>query len=341
MKEHNIMIKRGVNSTGEALKIQTFLKALGYYRGALDDDFGAKTEAAVKAFQQKRLITGTVDGCTYNKLEAAFAERNVSSVPLTTQEKQTFLKAKGYYLGAVDGGYGSASRKAEKDFKLAERIDALTHLSAAIIKPDYEGVANNFLQPGQYHESVCPKTQIVLHHTAGGPSAKATKDWWNSNPQRVATDFIIDANGGVLRVLPKGYWAWHIGLGLPELDSRAIGIELCNYGFLTKQGNVFRNAYGGIVDNVCTLTIPYRGHIYYENYTNAQLTSLDKLLRAITKEYGIPINKETFKTGEGGIFELMPEALHGKKGIYAHGAYLAGKTDMYPHPKLLSLLQNL
>jgi N-acetyl-anhydromuramyl-L-alanine amidase AmpD len=334
-------LKKGANGNGETRKVQTFLKALGHYHGALDDDFGPKTETAVKEFQQKRFVTGIVNEYTYEALEDAFAEKNPPPVPLPIKEKQTFLKAKGYYLGAIDGMYGPASRKAEKDFKLAERVDARTNLRAAMVKPDYDGVTNNFLRLGQYYDSVYPKKQIVIHHTAGGPSATATKNWWDSNPQRLATDFIIDQHGSVIRTFPKGYWAWHIGLGRPDLDSQAIGIEVCNYGYLTKQGTVFRNAYGGIVNNVYTLAQPYRGHTYYENYTDAQFASLDKLLRALVEEYDIPLNKETFRTGQGGIFELMPEATSGKKGIYAHGAYLAGKTDMYPHPKLLSLLKSL
>lgn len=334
-------IKKGVSGTGETRKIQEFLKALGHYNGKLDDDFGPKTETAVKAFQEKRFVTGIVNELTYDALEDAFAEKNPPPTPLSTKEKQTFLKAKGYYLGAVDGMYGPASRKAEKDFKLAEGLDARTNMRAALVKPDYAGVTSSFLRLGQYYNSVYPKKQIVIHHTAGGPSAIATKNWWDSNPQRVATDFIIDQNGSVIRAFPKGYWAWHIGLGRPDLDSQAIGIEVCNYGYLTKQGTIFRNAYGGVVNNVYTLSEAYRGHIYFENYTDAQFSSLDRLLRALISEYNIPVEKSTFKTGQGGIFELMPEAAQGKAGIYGHGAYLYGKTDMYPHPKLLSLLNNL
>ena len=334
-------LKKGVSGTGETRKVQEFLKALGFYTGKIDDDFGPKTEAAVKAFQEKQFVTGIVNELTYDAMEDAFAEKNPPPTPLSIKEKQTFLKAKGYYLGAVDGMYGPASRKAEKDFKLAEGLDARTNMRAALVKPDYEGVVSNFLRLGQYYNSVYPKKQIVIHHTAGGPSAIATKNWWDSNPQRVATDFIIDQNGTVVRAFPKGYWAWHIGLGRPDLDSRAIGIEVCNYGYLTKQGTIFRNAYGGVVNNVFTLSEAYRGHVYYENYTDAQFIALEKLLKALIKEYDILVNKSTFKTGQGGIFELMPEAAQGNPGIYAHGAYLYGKTDMYPHPKLLSMLNNL
>lgn len=335
-------IKERINPEEFIYKAQKFLKALGYYHGKPDGDFGPKTKVAVERFQQKYFVTGIINTATYDALENVFAKKDVST-PLSVKEKQMLLKARGYYLGAIDGLYGSASHKAEKDFKLAEGLDAHANLRTALAKPDYAGVSNHFLHPGQYYNSVYSKKQIVIHHTAGGPSAKATIDWWNSkeSPERVATDFVISQDGAITRAFPKGYWAWHIGLGRPDLDSQAIGIEVCNYGYLSKQGTVFRNAYGGVVNNVYTLYQPYRGHVYFENYTDAQFSSLNKLLKVLITEYRIPVNKETFKTGQGGIFELMPEAINGQKGIYVHGAYRSDKTDMYPHPQLISLLNNL
>lgn len=46
--------------TGEVLRIQKVLKALGYYNGDLDDDYGPWTEAGVKAYQRAQLFGGLV-----------------------------------------------------------------------------------------------------------------------------------------------------------------------------------------------------------------------------------------------------------------------------------------
>lgn len=57
-------------STGSVVKtIQTKLKNWGYYTGSVDGIFGAKTTAAVKAFQKKNGLT--VDGVVGSKTAAA------------------------------------------------------------------------------------------------------------------------------------------------------------------------------------------------------------------------------------------------------------------------------
>ena len=46
-----VSLKRGTMDSAEVRNLQSRLKQLGYYAGAIDGDFGASTEAAVKAFQ--------------------------------------------------------------------------------------------------------------------------------------------------------------------------------------------------------------------------------------------------------------------------------------------------
>ena len=81
------------------------------------------------------------------------------------------------------------------------------------------------------------KSQIYLHHTAGGPSADQVYQWWESNPVRVATCVVIDASGEIVQGFKSEYWAYHLGLTndvfkkngctFIPLDKSSIGIEIC------------------------------------------------------------------------------------------------------------------
>lgn len=80
----------------EVRKIQERLKALGYYRGPVDGEFGGGTEAAVKAFQgAKRLeVDGVAGPITWN---AIFKEE--------IQESSIISKPIGYKVLAMTGSF--------------------------------------------------------------------------------------------------------------------------------------------------------------------------------------------------------------------------------------------
>lgn len=96
-------------------------------------------------------------------------------------------------------------------------------------------IKHNFPET-QYICEKTTKTQIVLHHTASGTSVNGDISWWRSNPERVATAFIIDREGIAHQLFDDEYWAYHLGLKqkvftqarLPykNIDKLSIGIEL-------------------------------------------------------------------------------------------------------------------
>ena len=112
------VLKKG--STGQAVRdFQQGLKDLGYDPGAVDGKFGAKTEAAVKAFQGDRGITadGVVGPITWLNLdEADQSEPTLKSgsrgLPVRRAQKRMSLA--GYDTGGVDGVYGSKTVSAVK-----------------------------------------------------------------------------------------------------------------------------------------------------------------------------------------------------------------------------------
>jgi len=201
---------------------------------------------------------------------------------------------------------------------------------------------------GQYIKQVTNKNQIYLHHTAGGNDAYAVYKWWEMNKERIATHFVIGADGTILQGYDLKYWAFHLGakestfnsqgVRWRSLDKQSIGIELCNWGQLTKRDGQYYNYVNGKVDadEVTILDEPFKGFSYYHAYTDAQIESLRKLMIYLRKEIGIsmPINL-------GHLWDISKEALKGTPGIYTHNSVRRDKNDVYPCPKLIRMLQEL
>ena len=123
--------------TGDAVKtLQDKLNALGYNSGSVDGIFGAKTYAAVTAFQKANGlgVDGIVGKLTWAKLYDATP---VNVTPVTTQpmlrtgsrgdavrKLQELLNAKGYTCGSVDGIFGSKTYAAVLAFQKANGLAA-------------------------------------------------------------------------------------------------------------------------------------------------------------------------------------------------------------------------
>ncbi len=76
------VLKLGANGN-EVRELQTKLKALGFYKGSVDGDFGAGTEAAVKAFQKQYKLTqdGIAGKTTLAKLATAKTTARPTATP--------------------------------------------------------------------------------------------------------------------------------------------------------------------------------------------------------------------------------------------------------------------
>lgn len=119
---------------------QDRLKALGYYKGTSDGQYGSGTVAAVKAFQKNNGLTadGSVGSKTSQVLfsdGAIGAEEKLPDNPgdRTLREGmsgddvkavQIRLKALGYYTGTEDGKYGSGTTAAVRAFQLRNDLTA-------------------------------------------------------------------------------------------------------------------------------------------------------------------------------------------------------------------------
>ena len=186
---------------------------------------------------------------------------------------------------------------------------------------------NDSLDFGEYIGDSTPKNMVFLHHTAGSHRPDWTIHGWNTdgtstNKSRVATSWVIggkstrdgndDFDGKVYRAFDEEYWAYHLGTRSSDtnginLNKNSIGIEICNYGPLTKSknGEYFNWAGGKVPENqVYKIEKGFRGYQYYHRYTEKQLKSTKKLLLEISERHNIDLYSgllEMIEISEKGI----------------------------------------
>lgn len=213
------------------------------------------------------------------------------------------------------------------------------------------------LSDKQYVKEETKKVQIVLHHTAGNSSGVSTIKMWDADDRgRIATCVTVSGkgvstntfDGEICQAFSSKNWAYHLGIkpdvfraqGLPykSLDPISIGIEICNWGPLTKKGDKFYNYVDRLVpnDQVCTLEKPYKGFVHYHAYTDAQLESVRQLLVYWGKLWNIPLIYN-----EQDMWQVSKNALSAVPGVYTHNSYRKDKTDISPQPKMIEMLKSL
>ena len=208
----------------------------------------------------------------------------------------------------------------------------------------------------QFIKDETQKVQIYLHHTAGNSDPFGVFKFWETNKERVATCVTIGGtpkkndkflDGQIVQGFSSKNWAFHLGLkestfhkfNLPykSLDKISIGIEICNWGQLTRKESKFYNWVNKVIpdEEVIELSKPFRGFKYFHNYTDAQIVSVEKLLKYWGQKYNIPL------TYHDDIFEVNARALSGEHGVFTHCSVRYDKIDIYPHPKLIEMLKSL
>ncbi len=203
------------------------------------------------------------------------------------------------------------------------------------------------LKESQYFAEESAKTQIYLHHTAGNGNAEAVSRYWNGTSDRVATAFVVGQDGLIVQCFSSKHWAWHLGISKAEfkgqgakyqnLDKDSVGIEVCNWGYLKeKDGKFYNYVNTRVADSmVTTLDEPFKGFKHWYKYTDAQIESTRQLLVYLCDTYNIP------REYRAQIFSLDKEAFKGTPGIYTHNSVRKDKSDIYPCPRMIQMLENL
>lgn len=207
-----------------------------------------------------------------------------------------------------------------------------------------------------YYQEEIPKTQIFIHHTAGGSNAANVINGWKTRTDHVCTAFVIAGkpssatsgykDGDIYQAFSSKHWGYHLGLkkevfteqGVPykPLDKASIAIEICNWGAVTpKNGKYETYIPNAFVPEADVLPLDYKGKNFYHLYTDAQLAALKDLLVYLCEKYNIP------KTYNAGMFDISKDALSGAPGIWTHTSVRKDKVDCSPQPKLLEVLKSL
>ena len=203
---------------------------------------------------------------------------------------------------------------------------------------------------------------FFIHHTAGWDNPYNTVTMWNKDKRgRVATQYVIGGNnvkgkeakhdGVVVECFPNNYLGWHLGkVGNFKISKLSGGVELCNFGYVTKKGDKYYTYVKTEVkpELVCDLGYKFRGHQYWHAYTDKQIESLRLLILHLKDIYpkmdlvnGLPkLLKEGVHPKDA--FEFNSNAYNAKQfGLWTHTNVRKDKFDCFPQPELVEMLKGL
>ena len=202
---------------------------------------------------------------------------------------------------------------------------------------------------------------FFLHHTAGWDNPYNTVASWNKDKRgRVATQYCIGGSnvkgktkhdGVVVECFPNNYLGWHLGkVGNFKISKLSGGVELNNFGYLTKKGDKYYTYVNTEVkpEYVCDLGYKFRGHQYWHAYTDKQIESLRLLILHLRDIYpkmdlenGLPkLLKEGVHPKDA--FEFNTDAYNAKQfGLWTHTNVRKDKFDCFPQPELVEMLKQL
>ena len=203
---------------------------------------------------------------------------------------------------------------------------------------------------------------FFLHHTAGWDNPyKTVRSWNNDKRGRVATQYVIGGSnvkgkeakydGVVVECFPNNYLGWHLGkVGKFAISKFSGGVELNNFGYLTKKGDKYYTYVNTEVkpEFVCDLGYKFRGFQYWHAYSDKQIESLRLLILHLKDIYpkmdlenGLPkLLKEGVHPKDA--FEFNSDAYNAKQfGLWTHTNVRKDKFDCFPQPELVEMLKNL
>jgi hypothetical protein len=122
------------------------------------------------------------------------------------------------------------------------------------------------------------------------------------------------------------------------LDKFSIGIEVCNWGQVTKTEKGWETYVGTTVPEkeVVEYATPFRGYRHYHKYTDIQLNNLRDVIVYFGEKYEIPV-----KYIGDSIFDINVDALKGEAGVFTHVSVREDKNDMHPQQELIEMLKSL
>jgi hypothetical protein len=226
-------------------------------------------------------------------------------------------------------------------------------------------IIDRILNPGEFIAEIYEKDTLYYHHTAGSHRPDYSIDGWEHDRSKnggrlpVATAYVIggisvtdgnsDFDGLIYRAFDDKFCAYHLGLtnnlNVPIMR-KSIGIEICNYGPLTKnRDGIFLNYVNKPVPAglVAELPAPFRGFNFYHKYTDNQIKILGELTLDIVKRHpkiNVKQGLQQFLNQGAKAFEINGAALKGVPGLWSHTNVRSDKSDIFPQPQLIELIKS-
>ncbi len=232
-------------------------------------------------------------------------------------------------------------------------------------------IKKHYLPAGEYLAGPTRKDWVFLHHTAGWNNPYNTINNWGRDARgAVSTEFVLGGqkitdgdstwDGELVQAFPEGGYGWHLGTGNNVMHRNSVGIEVNNFGYLTKGGwhrnrtwiagdpDKFYTYVGTVADpnQIVTLSTEFRGHKYWHKYSDSQISVLKQLILFIANRDSIDVTKGLpdliRKRGEHVAFNYF-DVSHVTRtpGLWNHTNVRRDKTDMFPQPELIDMLLEL
>lgn len=224
------------------------------------------------------------------------------------------------------------------------------------------------LSESAYYQQPHPKDSIFLRDSSGHYRPDWLIESWgrdrknSTNKIRSSSAFVIGGqspdgkgdkkyDGVIYRAFDETMWSHHLFIKAKNntfLNQKSIGIDICNYGPLTKteNGDFYTSTQIKVNKNQVTeLESPFRGTRYFHSYSDAQIKSIKSLILELSEKYEINLKrglkKEIEKFGVYGGFELSEEALMGGQGLWSHSNVRIDRLSCPPHPDLVKVIKGL
>lgn len=300
-----------------------------YLKLTADGSFGPKTEIAVKAWQtQNGLVAdGVVGPQTWSKMGLATTD-------------------------------------------VSEKVQQLDCETQGL------NIIKHYLPAGEYLAGPTKKRWLFLHHTAGWDSPYLTVSGWGADARGpVATEFVlggpsikgtsVEFDGVLVQAFPEGGYGWHLGTGNNAMHRESVGIEVCNFGFVSKGGyfkwdaNQKKNvwialkpeAYYTYVgteahpSQITELAKPFRGNKFWHKYSDKQIQVLKDWILFIANRDNIDVRKglieEIKKFGVDAFDKVDVKLCENTPGMWLHTNVQAGKVDLFPQAELVDMLLSI
>jgi hypothetical protein len=270
--------------------------------------------------------------------------------------------------GLIDDGVVGSKTWAMMGIATTDASERVTSISVTL------DIKQNYLPSTEYLAGPVMKEWLFLHHTAGWNNPyNVIKDWATDARGPIATEFVvggqsikgndINFDGEVVQAIPVGGYGWHLGLGNTTLHRNSVGIEVCNFGQLTKGG--FNKTIDGKTvwvakepekyytyvgteahpNQIAETTEEFRGFKHWHRYSEKQLITLKELILFIANRDSIDIRKGLpdliRQTGVKAFDFCDPQKVATIKGLWCHSNVSPHKVDMFPQQDLVDMLLSL